>query len=76
MHLMISTSQENNLSEKAVFEIWAGTFGGKINIYHAKNGRFSEQQFRSAIENSNHKIKFCGVVSHHQNAIVKRKTKL
>ena len=73
MHLMISTSQENNLSEKAVVEIWAGTFGGKINIYHANNGRFSEQQFRSAIENSNQELTFCWFGSHHKNTIVEIK---
>ena len=40
VHLMISTSQEYNLSVKAAFEIWAFTFGVKIYIYHADNGRF------------------------------------
>ena len=43
--------------------------------YHADNGVFYERPFRSAIKDSNHKIIFCGVVSHHQNYIVERKNK-
>ena len=57
VHLMISTIQEENLLGKPAFELWAATFGVKINIYHAENGRFSEQPFRSAIEDANRKIK-------------------
>ena len=49
-------------------------FGVKINRYHADNGIFSEQPLRSEIYYSKHTIKFLGVVSHHQNSIVERKT--
>ena len=35
VHLMISAGQEETLSIKAAIEIWAATFGVKINIYHA-----------------------------------------
>ena len=45
-------------------------------IYHADNGRFSGQPFRSAIEYSNQTITFCGVRSHHQNAIVESKIQI
>ena len=64
--------QEENLSGKEDFEIWAATFGVKTHRYHADNGRFSEQHFRSAIKDSNQTIKFYGVGSHHQNDIVER----
>ena len=46
----------------------------KIKIYHANNRIFAEQHFRSSIENANHNITFCGVGSHHQNAIVEMKS--
>ena len=66
---MRSTSQEETLSGKPSFEKRTDRFGVKIKIYHAYNGIFSEQYFRSAIEDANQNIKFCGVGSHHQNDI-------
>ena len=44
-----STSQEYNLSGKEASEIWAATFGVKINRYNAENGIFAEQLSRSEI---------------------------
>ena len=41
VHLIIITIQEDTLSGKEYFEIWASTFGVKINRYHADNGIFS-----------------------------------
>ena len=43
-------------------------------MYHVDNGLFYERPFRSAIDDSNQKITFCGVGSHHKNAIVERTT--
>ena len=76
LHLMIITIQEETLAGKSDLEIWSATFGFKIHRYHTDNGRFYEQLFRSEIEDSYQIITFCGVVYHHQNAIVKRKIKL
>ena len=45
VHLTRIKNQEDNLSGKAAFEIWAATFGVKINRYHVENGLFSEQHF-------------------------------
>ena len=73
---MITTIKQLNLSGKSAFEIWASTFGVRINIYHADNEIFSEQPFRSAIEDINQKIKFCGFGYHHQNAIVEIKIQI
>ena len=70
---MRSTIQEENLAGKSAFEGWAATFEVKINIYHADNGIFSEQSFRSEIEDANHTITFCVVGYHHQNVTVERK---
>ena len=75
LFLIRSTSQEKTLSGKEAFEIWDETFGFKVNRYHVYNGIFSEQPFRSAVEDSNHTITFCAVGYHHQNSIVERKIK-
>ena len=45
--LMRSTSQEENLAGKPAFERWADTFIVKIKRYHADNGIFFKQSFRS-----------------------------
>ena len=45
----------------------------KVKRYHAGNGRFSKQYFRSAIEDANHTITFRGVGYNNQNYITKRK---
>ena len=76
MQLTIITRQEETLAGKKSFEIWADTFGGKINGYHADNVIFDEKFFRSAIESTNQIIIFCGVGSHHKNAILEEKRKL
>ena len=73
VYLTRSTSQEESLAGKAAFGIMSDTFGFKIKIYHAENGRFSEQPFRSAIEDSNQTKNFFGVRYHHQDVIVERK---
>ena len=67
------TSQVKTLAVKSAFKTWASIFGVKINRYHADNERFNEQLFRSALEDDNQTITFCGVGSHHSNAIVERK---
>ena len=61
VHLMISTSQEENLAVKSAFERWADTFVVKIKRYHADNGIFSKQSFRSEIEDANQNITFVGL---------------
>ena len=70
VRLTRSTRQEGTLAVKSTFEIWAEIFGVKMKIYHADNGIFSEQPFRSAIEDDNQNIIFCGFGYIHQNYIV------
>ena len=73
VHQTISTIQEEILAGKEAFGRWVTTFGVKIHSYHADNRRFSEQPFRSAIEEFNQTIIFLGSGSYHQNSIVERK---
>ena len=49
--------------------MWSVTFEVKIKRYHAYNGIFAEQYFRSSIDNANQTITFCGFGYHHQNSI-------
>ena len=53
VHLSITISQDETLSEKVSFERWSVKFGVKIKIYHADNGIFAEQPFISEIEDAN-----------------------
>ena len=71
---MRSTIKEETLSVKIAFKIFSNIFGFKMNRYHAYNVIFSEQPLRTAIEDSNQKINFCGVVYHHKYSIFERKT--
>ena len=64
------------MSGKTDFEIWAATFGAKINRNHVDHGIFFEQLFRLEIEDFNQTIKFCGVGSYHQNTIFERNIKI
>ena len=73
VHIMRRTSQEETFSEKSAFEIWSATFIVKIKGYHSYNEIFSEQPFRSVIEDSIQTISFCRVWSYHQNDIVEWK---
>ena len=52
---MRKTTQEDTFPLKESFEQRADIFGVKINKYHVDNGIFSEQPFRSVIEDSNQK---------------------
>ena len=65
VHLTRSTNQEETLAVKEALEIWAAIFGVKVNRYHKDIGRFSEQPFRSEIEDSNQTITFFVVGYHH-----------
>ena len=73
VELIRSTRQEVKLSGKSAFGIWSANFAVKVHRCYAENGRFSEQPFGSSVENSNQKISFCGIGSHHQNSFVESK---
>ena len=62
VQLIRSKIQEEALAGKFSFEMQAATFGVKIHKYHSDNEIFSEQPFRTEIEDSNQKTTFCGVV--------------
>ena len=61
VHLMRDKSHEEYLAVKPSLERPVATFGIKVNRYHSDNGIFSEQPFRTEIEDSNQTIKHFGL---------------
>ena len=66
---------ESTLESKDIYEKLCVTNGISVKRYHADNGKFSDPAFRTAVSDTNQRIDFCGVVSHHQNGIVNRHIK-
>ncbi len=57
---------------KRAFEQFAVKDGVQINHYHCDNGRFSNNTFMAACQESRQKLIFCGVNAHFQNFIAKQ----
>ena len=72
---MRGTSTEETLHTKETHEYLVAIHGYRVCVYRADNGRFSETRFNKAITIFRQKIRFCGVVYHHQNAIVEHRIK-
>ena len=72
IHLMHSLSSEETMAAKRAFEIFAHQHGVRILHYHADNGRFADNAFKSACEQANQQLTFCGVNAHFQNGIAER----
>ena len=66
---MSSISGEQALDAKKAYEYWAASYGIKVNIYHAYNGRYAEKMFLDVVEDTNQDITFFAVGAHHQNGI-------
>ena len=73
--LMCDLTSDKTLLAKASFESIANDGGVAIKAYRADNGRFAENEFHDAVQDSNQTIKFCAVGGHHQNGIVERNIK-
>ena len=72
VHLMHSLSSEEMMAAKRAFEIFANQHGVRILHYHADNGRFADNAFKSACKQANQQLTFCGVNAHFQNGIAER----
>jgi hypothetical protein len=69
VHLMQDLSSEETVKAKQAFERFAAKHGVAIKHYHCNNGRFVDNAFRQACQQSRQRLTFCGV---NQNWIVKR----
>jgi hypothetical protein len=59
------TSQET-INTKRAFEHFAKQHGVKILHYHFNNGRFADNDFKTACLSSNQWLTFCGINAHFQ----------
>ena len=64
---------DETLKAKAAFEAYARSLRVKIRHYHADNGRFTDKDFKTAIEDAGQIISYCGVNAHFQNGRAEKK---
>jgi hypothetical protein len=72
---MQNLTLEETLLAKHAYERFLSSIGVPAKAYHVDNRRFADQGFQDDCNLSNQVITFCGVGSHHQNGIAKRKIK-
>jgi hypothetical protein len=66
---MQDLSFEESVKAKRAFEQFAAKHGVTIGHYHCNNGRFANNAFKQACQESNQQLTFCGVNAHFQNGI-------
>jgi hypothetical protein len=64
VYLMQDLSSEESVKAKQAFEQFAAKHGVIICHYHCNNGRFADNAFKEACQQSNQQLTFCGVNSH------------
>jgi hypothetical protein len=69
VHLMQDLSSEETVKAKQAFEQFAAKHGVAIKHYHCDNGRFADNSFQQACQQSCQQLTFCGVNAHFQNGI-------
>ena len=69
---MSKMSSEETVAAKLAFERFAEQHGVRILHYHCDNGRFADNDFKSACEQAQQRITFCGVNAHFQNGIAEK----
>jgi hypothetical protein len=72
VHLMTSLSSEETIAAKLAFERFSNQNGVRIEHYHCDNGRFADNDFKSACEQARQRLTFCGVNAHFQNGIAEK----
>jgi hypothetical protein len=72
IHLMTTLSSEETVAAKLAFEQFAEQHGVTIQHYHCDNGRFADNDFKTACEQARQRLTFCGVNAHFQNGIAKK----
>ncbi len=69
---MQDLSSEESVKAKRAFEQFAAEHGITIRHYHCDNGRFANNAFKQACQESNQQLTFCGVNAHFHNGIAER----
>jgi hypothetical protein len=73
IHLQRTTSAEDTIEGKQLFEAWANTQHVTISHYHADNGIFADNKFRKSVANNNQRLTFAGVNAHFQNGMAEKR---
>ena len=73
VYLQQSTNAVETVKAKSAFERWARGHGVTVKHYHADNGVFADNLFRTAVQESGQTLSFCGVNAHHENGKVERR---
>jgi hypothetical protein len=66
-------SSDKTVEAKQALEAYARSHGVTIKHYHANNGCFADNAFMQLVAKSGQTISFCGVNSHFQNGITKKR---
>jgi transposase InsO family protein len=71
--LQKSISSEETLKGKIAFERYCNSYGVSVMHYHADNGIFSANAWRSSCNELGQGLSFAGVNAHHQNGVAERR---
>jgi hypothetical protein len=72
VNCQVSLRAGDTIDSKKRFEIFAKKNGVKIKKYHADNGTFNSEAFRTELANLEQELDFSGVGAHHQNGVAER----
>ncbi|KAI2497267.1 hypothetical protein MHU86_17231 [Fragilaria crotonensis] len=73
VHMQETNNALETLAAKHAFERFALSHNVTVKRYHGDNGRFSDNDFRSACRTQGQQLTFCGVNAHFQNGIAERR---
>ena len=76
VHFQKSSSAEETIEGKELFERYAASMGHNIQHYHADNGVFASQAWRAHCILRRQGLTFAGVGGHHQNGVAENKIRL
>ena len=76
VHFQKSTSAEETVEGKELFERRAASMGHQIRHYHADNGVFASNAWRAHCIARRQGLSFAGVGAHHQNGLAENKIRL
>ena len=73
VHLQSSTNMEETLKTKTAFESYVRSLGVRIRYYHTDNDKFTDKEFKQAIQDAGQSISYCGDNAHFQNGRAEKK---
>ena len=76
VHFQKSSSAEETIEGKELFEHYATSMGHNIKHYHADNGIFASKAWKDHCISKHQGLTFAGVGGHHQNGVAENKIRL